>query len=34
VKGDKLGRVWVDCHKTMVPEVAEPTKEAETKEEP
>ena len=31
VKGDKLGRGWVDCNKTMVSVTDEPAKEAETK---
>lgn len=33
VKGDKLGRVWVDCHETTAPEVTEPIKEAGVEEE-
>ena len=34
VKGDKLGRVWVDCHKTLVTVPDKPSKDTETKEEP
>ncbi len=34
VKGDKLGRVWVDCKKTMAMETASTTPETGAKEEP